>query len=220
MKMLFKLSLFILSLALLPLTSCNAPSDTSNIKSISLDKTSLNVSVGDSDIALKATITPIDSSKKFNDQFTIKLSDFSIIRLNTKKGMSGQTFSFSALKEGSVDLTVTTMEGNFTSTCKINVSSSGGGEDVIKRDVYVIYYLDYNQVDSFYSYKARTGDLVNRPDKAVSDNMAPDSAFPHFLGWSAHPLIDDPKDLWNFEEDRIEGKDRVRLYLYGIWVEA
>ena len=86
-------------------------------------------------------------------------------------------------------------------------------------DIVVNFYLDFNQVDAGNIYETKTvknGSTVEAPTTPTSA-QAPMPEFPVFLGWSKKEIIDDKKDLWNFETDKIETFG-TKYSLYGIWV--
>ena len=116
-----------------------------------------------------------------------------------------------------------------------NSSSSGGGDSgntPTTKDAMITFYLDCNHADEDNPYFEAPWyfgvpiDLNQLEDengnKLVNpkDSEASYKEFGHFLGWSLHPVIDDEKDLWNFETDVKEKDERGKyLQLYGIWVE-
>jgi hypothetical protein len=58
--------------------------------------------------------------------------------------------------------------------------------------------------------------LKTCPEEAVlTDAMAPDALYPHFIGYSEYPSALDESLLWDFENDY---KQSNILNLYGIWV--
>lgn len=84
--------------------------------------------------------------------------------------------------------------------------------------LYVAFYLDYTCHEEYHSYITTTDVLLTPPDTTPTYAMATDPAFPNFLGWSSHTIIDSEEDLWDFETDMILSGERTYLYLYGIWV--
>lgn len=84
--------------------------------------------------------------------------------------------------------------------------------------LYVAFYLDYTCHEEYHSYITTTDVLLTPPDTTPTNAMATDPAFPNFLGWSSHTIIDSEEDLWDFETDMILSGERTYLYLYGIWV--
>ena len=89
------------------------------------------------------------------------------------------------------------------------------------RDLYVAFFIDYNMAsldfdNPYYSYKTEQGMLLTRPEDPTPE-MASDPTYPIFKGWSAHTVIDDDEDLWDFDHDVVGLGERSYLYLYGIW---
>ena len=87
-------------------------------------------------------------------------------------------------------------------------------------DLFVAFYLDYNVADfdnPYYSYKTHQGQLLTPPPNTPTREDATDPTYPIFKGWSAHTVIDDDADLWDFSKDYVELGTRTYLYLYGIW---
>lgn len=106
--------------------------------------------------------------------------------------------------------------------CFVEVSE---GEDEDK-DVTVYFFLDYNNVDD----EDTTGTKLvakfkwyqNVPLKEApipaNPTQSADPAFPYFVGWSAHTIIDSKADLWDMEKDVVSGS--YHLNLYGIWSDT
>ena len=61
--------------------------------------------------------------------------------------------------------------------------------------------------------------LTNAPVPAnPKDSDAPDPAFPYFIGWSSHSIIDSKEQLWKMDTDT-PGSVYV-LYIFGIWADV
>ena len=113
-------------------------------------------------------------------------------------------------------------------TCQIVV---GGGDDPSgDTNLEVYFYIDYNNVrepesdDDTSYYYAKLDWYVGIPfgsaNKPADPSQAPDPAFPRFMGWSSHPIIDNiPEDLWDFDKDFVPDGTYV-FTLYGIWLDA
>lgn len=136
-----------------------------------------------------------------------------------------------ALSVGTTTITVSA-EGAFDS-CVVTVTESGGGEggeiiddeDLLTCTVY--FFIDYNNIDldddtgtklltSFKWYADRplseSGKVPADPTKAM------DPAFPYFIGWSSHTIIDSKDDLWNMSTDVVG--NAFYFYIYGIWSDV
>ena len=52
--------------------------------------------------------------------------------------------------------------------------------------------------------------------------MALDPAFPYFIGWSTHPIIDTKDNLWDLNRDTVADLPMVSytVILYGQWMDV
>lgn len=106
-----------------------------------------------------------------------------------------------------------------SATCTVTVNEEAD------YDCTIYFFIDYNNIDEedttgtkliakFDWYQeiplSESGKVPANPTNPM------DPAFPRFLGWSAHTIIDQESDLWNMETDSCHS---YFLYLYGIWVE-
>lgn len=123
---------------------------------------------------------------------------------------------------GTTTVTATAPAFGVSASCTVEISTSGRDFDC---EVY--FYIDYNNVDE----KDKTGTKLLAYFEWYSDlpltqsgqtprnpTTALDPAFPYFIGWSSHPIIDQKSDLWDMEND-VPGNYPV-LVLYGIWAEV
>ena len=91
----------------------------------------------------------------------------------------------------------------------------------------VYFFIDYNNIDE----KDETGTKLLAKfkwygDKPLSESgLVPatptksmDPAFPYFIGWSNHTIIDTKDDLWDINNDVIG--NGYYFYLYGIWSDV
>lgn len=86
-----------------------------------------------------------------------------------------------------------------------------------EKELTIQYFIDFNHADQenpFYEVEWYSGTTIPEPESIPT---CPDPAFSKWLGWSAHSLIDDKKDLWNFKTDKSE-YGTYYLAIYGIWV--
>ena len=100
------------------------------------------------------------------------------------------------------------------------VASCGKKTTVVEYEVTVTFYLDYNQVAAgniYYTEVVMNGHKIEEPEKPTA-NQTPLEAYPVFLGWSTKEVIDDTKDLWNFDKDKLQLENTSKLSLFGIWV--
>ena len=90
----------------------SGPVDTTvHVTGISLDYTSKAVTVGDS-FTLKATVTPSDATNK----------DVTWSSSNDTFATVSEAGVVNALKDGTVNITATTVDGNFTATCAVTIN--------------------------------------------------------------------------------------------------
>ena len=91
----------------------------------------------------------------------------------------------------------------------------------------VYFFIDYNNIDE----NDTTGTKLLAKfkwygDRPISESgLVPanpttslDPAFPYFIGWSNHTIIDTKDDLWNMSSDVIG--NGYYFYLYGIWSDV
>lgn len=122
------------------------------------------------------------------------------------------------LEEGST--TIIASANNKTATCNVTVDNN------TEYDCTIFFFIDYNNIDEndttgtklLASFRWYQDVPLISSDNIPSDPTTPmDPAFPRFLGWSAHTIIDQESDLWDMANDSCHS---YFLYLYGIWVEA
>ena len=129
-----------------------------------------------------------------------------------------------AKKEGTAVITATA-KGK-SATCRVTVEE----EDDEDKCVLVRFFLDYNNVDpNDTTGKKKLAEFMwyqNVPLKGADElpsnpttSQAADPAFPYFIGWSTHTLIDTKDDLWNIDTDCVDGTVYT-LTLYGIWSDV
>ena len=152
----------------------------------------------------------------------------------TLSATSGESVTVEAQAEGVA--TVTATAKGVSARCVINVTD----EDYAK-NINVYFFIDYNNVDANdpTATKDPTTGEVTVPgtkllaqfkwygDKPLSESgkvpanptTAMDPAFPYFIGWSSHTIIDTKNDLWTMDQDLI-GSSLSFIYFYGIWSDV
>ena len=100
------------------------------------------------------------------------------------------------------------------------ISESTSSEETSIPDVMITvkFYLDYNQVEAkevYHTVEVKNGSKLEEPTRPTPP-LFPE--FPVFKGWSQKEIIDDVKDLWNFDTDVVKVTLGTSLNLYGIWV--
>ena len=81
------------------------------------------------------------------------------------------------------------------------------------------FYLDYSHSDTpLYTIKWYINvPLGECPQEAlITEDMASDPLYPHYLGYSRYSSSNDESLLWDFSKDVATGQTAVELY--GIWV--
>lgn len=142
---------------------------------------------------------------------------------NSSVASVDQTGLVNALAIGSA--TITASANGKSAICQVTVTEQGGSED--EKDVTVYFFIDYNNVNrndttktqllaKFEWYSDRpigdSGQIPANPTQAL------DPAFPYFLGWSDHPIIDNLSDLIDVSTYVVG--NRSTLYVYGIWSDV
>ena len=125
------------------------------------------------------------------------------------------------IKKGNAVITVSA--GGKTAECSVEVTEDSN------KQLDVFFYLDYNNVDP----KDTTGTkliahfkwyfdvpFIGAPELPKDPTKAADPAFPYFIGWSSHTIIDQAKDLWDMEHDSVEDAGEYSFNLYGIWSDV
>ena len=144
-----------------------------------------------------------------------------------------------AVKEGSTNIVVNTAFGISTS-CSVTVVKQGeapqpGPEEPVDPedpeepeedfyDFYVYFFVDYNNIDEYDTtgtkLLARFGWYYDKPigesENIPANPTTPlDPAFPLFVGWSTHTIIDTKDDL--IDVNTYVVTNAHFLFIYGIW---
>ena len=120
--------------------------------------------------------------------------------------------------------TITASANGKNATCEITVKEA---QDPLKNAT-VYFFIDYNNADPedetgtkrlakfdwYQNVPFKTAPVPNNP----ADSLAPDPAFPYFIGWSAHSIIDSKDDLWDMDKDVIG--TAYSIYIFGIWSDV
>ena len=197
--------------------------------SITLSVTSRTLDIG-GEFTLTATVAPVADA-------TFTASDSSIIQV---LGVSGTLAKVTALAEGEADVVVTA--GDATARCHVTVL----GEEQGDKDYTIYFYIDFNNTnaktddlvlkfdwyyDRPFSEYAQISALQNVKDGQAfdpnlpnykADGDAKDPAFPYFIGWSTHSIIDSKKDLWDLSKNTVADLPMMSytVTLYGQWMDA
>lgn len=126
---------------------------------------------------------------------------------------------------GEADIIATS--GNASVSCHVTVVDDEDPEDL---EYTVYFYVDYNNVDAndptnllakFKWYEDRPFSESGKVP-TVSNSQAMDPAFPYFIGWSTHPIIDTKDNLWDLSKNTIADLPMVSytVILYGQWMDV
>ena len=195
------------------------PVDPSGQK-VNLSVTSRTLGVGES-FNLTANPSPAGT-------VTFTSSDSGVITVDSS---DSNACIVTAVGEGTANVVATV--NDTTAYCEVSVV---GEEDPGEKEYTIYFFIDYNNVDpkdntqllsKFKWYYDRP--LVNAVDEhgnpaipTVTDSMAKDEAFPYFIGWSTHPIIDSKKDLWDLNKDTVADlpMESYSVMLYGQWFDV
>ena len=192
---------------------------------------------GETKITLSTTSRTIDVNGTFNLSATVSpiaeiafnVSDSSILEITSS---SENACVVKGLAAGNADVVVTA--GDSTAYCHVSVLDSQEQGD---KDYTIYFYIDYNNVDpkdntkllsKFDWYYDRplieaVKDDFDRPAiPVVTNDMALDPAFPYFIGWSTHPIIDTKDNLWDLTKDTVADLPMASysVILYGQWMDV
>ena len=141
------------------------PASTISVTGVSLNKTSLSLTVGGSQ-SLSATVSPSNASDK---SVSWKSSDTSVATVDGSGNVK-------AVKAGTATITVTTKDGSKTATCKVTVKSSSVAVTSIslnKTDLYLSEGESEKLIVTFNPSDATNKEVTwesDTPSKATVDN--------------------------------------------------
>lgn len=191
---------------------------------------------GETKIILSPASRTVSVGEEFNLTATVSpLADASFASSNTDVITIGETTASAcvvhAVGKGEADVIV--VAGDSTVKCHVNVLDS---EEEAEKEYTVYFFIDYNNTDSknethllasFDWYYDRP--LIEAKDSSgksliptVTNDMAMDEAFPYFIGWSTHPIIDTKENLWDLNKDTIADLPMMSytVTLYGQWFDV
>ena len=186
-----------------------------------------NVTVSNEAVEFELSVSPTSKSIDVGSEFDLLVTknipevEVQFVSSNPQVASVDNDGHVVGLKKGSATITVS---GNGKSaTCQVTVNEAVDPD----MDVTIYFFVDYNNVDRtdttgtkllavFDWYTDRT--LVGAPVPA-NPTQYNDPAFPYFIGWSTHTIIDETKYLWNIETDKVP-KNISFLFLYGIWSDV
>ena len=188
----------------------------------------------------KITLSITSRTMQIGDEFNLTasvspLADASFASSNSGVLTVGETTTTACtvhgVGEGEADVVVTA--GDATAKCHVTVLASQEQGD---KDYTVYFYIDYNNTDAKkdtnllskfdWYYDQPLAGAKDEQGKSliptVTNDMAMDPAFPYFIGWSTHPIIDTKDNLWDLNKDTIADLPMVSytVILYGQWMDV
>lgn len=122
-------------------------------------------------------------------------------------------------------------EGSFTIKATANGETANCVFEIISEedtyDVTIYFFIDYNNIDAadttgtkrLAKFRWYTDQPISKSGKVPANPSQPmDPAFPYFIGWSSHTIIDSKDDLWKMDSDTTGPSSY--FYLYGIWADV
>ena len=114
-----------------------------------------------------------------------------------------------------------------TAKCEVTVKAESEPEEEEDFDFTVFFFVDYNNIDendeTGTKLLAKFGWYHNEPiansgKVPAAPTQALDPAFPYFVGWSTHTIIDTKADLCDLSTYVVENAHF--LFIYGIWSDV
>ena len=191
----------------------------------------------DQDQASAVTVSISIASKTIavDDEFTLMASASDGSAIAWKSLDSGvATVSNSGLVKGiSAGTTdIVAYSGEASAKCRVTVNDGSvtppePGPEEDDKTCTVYFFIDYNNIDEndttgtklLATFKWYENIPIGQSGLVPADPTTPlDPAFPYFVGWSSHTIIDSADDLWDIDNDVI-GSEHF-FYLYAIWSDV
>ena len=185
--------------------------------------------------AVGITISITSKTIKVGDTFQLiaTTTDESVVTWTSKDDAIATVSSegiVTGVAAGKVDILATA--GEKSATCHVVVNDPSitpvDPEDPDEDDdttCTVYFFIDYNNVDEKDTSGTKLlkqfrwyGNVPIGTNKPADPTVAPDPAFPYFIGWSSHTIIDSVNDLWDMDKDLIGNE--YFIYFYGIWADV
>ena len=184
-----------------------------------------HVTVSNEAVEFTITVSPSAKSINVGESFdlVVETNDPTAVVSFSSSNSQVATVSNSGHVEGAKkgSAVITASANGKSATCNVTVTEAVDPQ----KDAEVYFFLDYNNIDpddeSGEKLLARVKWYRNQPLKDIkpADPTTPsDPAFPYFIGWSDHSIIDSKDQLWDFET-RTLGY-RYTQFLYGIWSDV
>lgn len=183
------------------------------VTSISLSTASRTLEVGET---FQLVVT-LSNPNQLDETIVYTSEDSAVAIVNNEGLVQGKA-------EGTTNIVVEAL--GKTAKCEITVVNEKGEEDE-DYDFTVFFFIDYNNIDEndetgtkllakfgWYHNEpiANSGKVPNAPTTAL------DPAFPYFIGWSTHTIIDTKADLIDLNTYVVENAHF--LFIYGIWSDV
>ena len=181
------------------------------VPSIALSTYSRSLAVNET-FQLVVTLTNPDGL----DETVTYASEDSAVASVTEAGL------IKGLAAGKTNIVVTAL--GKTAKCEVTVKAEIDPEDEEDFDFTVFFFIDYNNIDendeTGTKLLAKFGWYHNEPiansgKVPANPTTALDPAFPYFVGWSTHTIIDTKDDLCDLSTYVVENAHF--LFIYGIW---
>lgn len=196
-------------------TPIPGPNDPDPAKvSITLNTTSRTLSI-DETFQLVVTLNNPDG---LDETITYSSEDSGVVTVN-------ETGLVKAIAAGTTNIVVEAL--GKVAKCAVTVKSNEEPEDPDDYDFTVYFFIDYNNIDendeTGTKLLARFGWYHNEPiaksgKVPANPTVALDPAFPYFVGWSTHTIIDTKDDLCDLNTYVVENAHF--LFIYGIWSDV
>lgn len=99
-----------------------------------------------------------------------------------------------------------------------STTSNSSSSSQVEQKLVVYFFVNYDQFDKTEAYDVQKVDWGSKLTKPQNPTC-PDEAYPTFLGWSEHPVVDDDRFIIDFDSYTVTKDTKIReLCIYGIWV--
>lgn len=171
---------------------------------------------------LKATL---DAPNADDQTVTFESSDETVAIVQS---VNGTTAIIKGVREGTATINVKGADQN--ASCVVTVTKTPvdpDEEDYDDYDCTIFFFVDYNNIDEddttgtkllakFGWYHGEP--IANSGKVPANPTTALDPAFPYFVGWSTHTIIDTKDDLCDLSTYVVDNAHF--LFIYGIWADV
>ena len=184
------------------------------VASISLSTYARTLSINET---FKLAVTLVNPDG-LDETITFASEDESVATVDTEGNVKG-------IAAGNTNIVVTAL--GKTAKCDITVKTEDAPVEEDDFDFTVFFFIDYNNIDendeTGTKLLAKFGWYHNEPiansgKVPANPTTALDPAFPYFVGWSTHTIIDTKADLCDLSTYVVENAHF--LFIYGIWSDV